>query len=68
MSPLRLFLAKIHCVADEDSIEKMRHARHHTELLPLHIIPKHTERTLRQAVGRHDEKFIREMISFAMVR
>ena len=46
----------------------MRHARHHTDLLPLHLIPQHTERTLRQAIGRYDEDFIEDMMSFAMVR
>ncbi|CAF1255952.1 unnamed protein product [Rotaria sordida] len=59
-------MAKIHCISDIDSIEKEKHAGHHTDLLPLHIIPRHTERTIRKAIGGNDEGFIRDMISFAM--
>ncbi|CAF1341441.1 unnamed protein product [Rotaria sordida] len=59
-------MAKIHCISDIDSIEKEKHAGHHTDLLPLHIIPRHTERTIRKAIGGNDEGFIQDMISFAM--
>ncbi|CAF1408458.1 unnamed protein product [Rotaria sordida] len=59
-------MAKIHCISDIDSIEKEKHAGQHTDLLPLHIIPRHTEKTIRKAIGGNDEGFIQDMISFAM--
>ena len=61
------FLAKIHCISDTDSIEKERHGRHHTDFLPLNIIPHRTERTIRDAIQGNNEAFIQEMIAFAMV-
>lgn len=61
-------LAKIHCVSDYDSIKKEKHARHHTNLLPLDIIPSHTERTIRDAINGYDEDFVQDMVSFAMVK
>ncbi|CAF2406550.1 unnamed protein product [Rotaria sp. Silwood2] len=60
-------MAKIHCISDFDSIEKEKHAQQHTDLLPLHIIPKHTEKTIRKAIGGNDEGFIQDMVSFAMI-
>ncbi|CAF0973172.1 unnamed protein product [Rotaria sp. Silwood1] len=59
-------MAKIHCIADVDSIEREKHAQLHTNLLPLHIIPTHTERTIQKAIGGNDEGFIQHMVSFAM--
>jgi len=61
------FLAKIHCIADVDSIDKEQHAQQHKELIPFEIIPRHSEITIRDAVGGHDDEFINEMIAFAMV-
>ena len=61
-------LAKIHCLSDVDSIEKVKHSRHHTDLLPLEMIPKHTERAIRDAIGGDDDAFIQDMIAFAAVR
>lgn len=60
-------LAKIHCVADIDSIRDIYHTDEHTTLLPLHIIPKNTEHAIRDAIGGRDEDFIQDMIRFAMV-
>ena len=65
---MRVVLAKIHCVSDTDSIDKMKHGRHHTGSLPLDIIPQHTERTIKKAIGGDEERFIQGMVSFAMVR
>ncbi|UJR21599.1 hypothetical protein I4U23_024681 [Adineta vaga] len=64
---LGIAMAKIHCVSDVDSIEKERHARHHTDLLPFDIIPRHTERIILRAIGNDHEKFIQDMVSFAMI-
>ena len=54
-------------MSDLDSIEKVRHSRQHTDLLPLEMIPKHTERTIRDAIGGDDDAFIKDMIEFATV-
>jgi hypothetical protein len=63
----KFFLAKIHCISDIESIEKVTHTQDPTDLLPLHIIPKHTEQTIRKAIGEDQEAFVQEMVSFAMV-
>ena len=65
---LRVILAKIHCVSDIDSIKKVMRGREHSDLLPLNIIPDHTEQTIRSAIGGDEAGFIEDMVSFAMVR
>lgn len=60
-------LAKIHCIADIDSIDKDHHVEQHDKYIPCEIIPRHSEITIRDAIGGHDEDFIKDMISFAMV-
>ena len=62
-----VFSAKIHCISDIDSIKRERHGRHHTDLLPLDIIPHHTERTIRDAIQGNNDAFIQDMVAFAMV-
>ncbi len=63
----KFVLAKIHCISDIESIEKVTHTQDPTDLLPLHVIPKHTEQTIRKAIGEDQEAFIQDMVSFAMV-
>jgi hypothetical protein len=57
------FLAKIHCISDIESIDKEQPI----DLIPFHIIPRHTERTIRDAIGGKDKDFVNDMVSFAMV-
>jgi hypothetical protein len=50
-----------------DSIEQMKHARQHTNALPLGIIPKHTERVIYSSISDNVQAFIDDMVSFGMV-
>lgn len=58
-----LFLAKIHCVADLDSINTSKNVSG----LPFSIIPHNTEKTIRDAIKGRDQEFINEMVEFGMV-
>ena len=49
-----LLLAKIHCVADSDCINTPKDVA----CLPFSIIPRHTEKTIRDAIRGHDDEFI----------
>jgi len=64
--PLRTILSSYTNIPS-NSIKKEKHTRHHTNFLPFNIIPKHTERTIRDAINGNDEGFIQDMVSFAMV-
>lgn len=64
---LDILLAKIHCIADIDSIDREHHAEQHKHFIPLDIIPRHSEKAIRDAIGGKDEAFIKDMIHFAMV-
>lgn len=57
-------LAKIHCVADADCINTPKDIAS----LPFSIIPKSTEKTIRDAIRGRESEFIEEMIEFGMVR
>lgn len=57
-------LAKIHCVADSDCINTPKDVA----CLPFSIIPKHTEKTIRDAIRGRDADFVEEMVEFGMVR
>ncbi len=59
-----MFLAKIHCVADADCINTPKDVPG----LPFSIIPRHTEKTIRDAIRGRDNEFINEMVQFGMVR
>ena len=59
-----VFVAKIHCVADSDCINTPKDVTR----LPFSIIPRHTEKTIRDAIRGRDEDFIEEMVEFGMVR
>lgn len=39
----------------------------HSELIPIGIIPTHTEITIRDAIAGNDDGFVEYMVSFAMV-
>jgi hypothetical protein len=60
-------IAKIHCIADSESIDRAQHGNQHSDLLPLDIIPRHSEITVRDAIGGNDDAFVKDMVSFAMV-
>ncbi|UJR16549.1 hypothetical protein I4U23_003449 [Adineta vaga] len=55
--------AKIHCVADSDCINTPKDAA----CLPFSVIPRHIEKTIRDAIHGHDNEFIDEMVEFGMV-
>jgi uncharacterized protein (DUF2252 family) len=55
--------AKIHCVADSSCINTPKDVA----CLPFSIIPKETEKTIRDAIQGRDEEFIDEMVQFGMV-
>ncbi|UJR27482.1 hypothetical protein I4U23_008767 [Adineta vaga] len=59
-------MAKIHCVADVDSIDREKHGGQHTDLIPFDIIPRHSEITIRDAIAGRDEEFVKDMVSFGM--
>ena len=59
-----VFVAKIHCVADSDCINTPKDVA----CLPFSIIPKHTEKTIQDAIRGRDADFIEEMVEFGMVR
>ncbi|CAF3852070.1 unnamed protein product, partial [Rotaria sordida] len=54
--------AKIHCVADSDCINLPKNL----SSLPLSIIPRDTETTIRDAIGGQDDEFINDMVNFGM--
>ena len=62
-----VLLAKIHCIADVGSLDREKHARQHTELIPFNIIPLDTETAIRDAFVGKEEVFIKDMVQFAMV-
>jgi len=62
-----IIIAKIHCVSDTDSIDREQNAGQLTNLIPFEIIPRNTERTIRDAIVGKEEAFIQDMLSFAMV-
>lgn len=62
-----MFLAKIHSIADIDSIGREQHAGQHQNLIPFDIIPRHSEKAIRDAIGDKMEAFIQDMVHFAMV-
>ncbi|CAF1395456.1 unnamed protein product [Adineta ricciae] len=55
--------AKIHCVADSDCVNTPGDV----SCLPFSIIPTHTEKTIRDAVGSGEEEFVNEMVEFGML-
>ncbi|CAF0901226.1 unnamed protein product [Adineta steineri] len=59
-------MAKIHCIADIDSIDKEQHGEQHAHLIPFNLIPRHSEITIRDAIGGNDEAFVKDMVTFAM--
>jgi hypothetical protein len=67
MYAIFILTAKVHCVADTESIDKQQYVQEHTDLLPFNIIPRHTERTIVEALHGNEEDFIQDMIAFAMV-
>jgi hypothetical protein len=46
---------------------KEKHGEQHTDFIPFDIIPRHTEKTIRDVIGGNDDAFIKDMVSFAMV-
>ncbi|CAF1174337.1 unnamed protein product [Rotaria sordida] len=54
--------AKIHCVADSDCTNLPKNL----SSLPLSIIPRDTETTIRDAIGGQDDEFINDMVNFGM--
>lgn len=56
-------LAKIHCVADSDCVNKPKDVT----CLPFTLIPQETEKTIRDAIHGCDEQFVDEMVEFGMV-
>jgi hypothetical protein len=48
-------------------MDQEKHAEQHTDLIPLHMIPRQTEIAIRDAIGGNDDAFIEDMVSFAMV-
>ncbi|CAF0805197.1 unnamed protein product [Adineta ricciae] len=59
-------MAKIHCAADVDSIDREKHGAQHTDLIPFGIIPRHSEVVIRDAIAGRDEEFVKDMVSFGM--
>ncbi|CAF0893011.1 unnamed protein product [Adineta steineri] len=59
-------MAKIHCIADVDSAENEQHVGEHTYTIPFHLIPRHSEITIRDAIGGNDEAFVNDIVAFAM--
>jgi hypothetical protein len=55
--------AKIHCVADSDCINATKDASQ----LPLSLIPRNSEQTISNAIGKRDDQFVNEMVEFGMV-
>ncbi len=64
---LIFILAKIHCVVDIDSVDEQQYVGHYMDLVPFHIIPRHSQITIRDAIGGNNEAFVKDMVSFAMV-
>ncbi len=60
----KFILAKIHCVVDSSCINTTKDVAD----LPFAIIPRQTEKTIRDAIRGRDEEFIDVMIQFEMVR
>jgi hypothetical protein len=52
------FKAKIHCVNTPKDVE----------CLPFSIIPKDTEKTIRDAIQGQEKEFIQDMVEFGMVK
>ncbi|UJR29859.1 hypothetical protein I4U23_017407 [Adineta vaga] len=55
--------AKIHCVADSDCVNTPGDV----SCLPFSIIPQHTEKTIREAIGDREDEFVNDMVQFGMV-